>query len=198
MTDLPIHRTITDIPVLDTAMGDMRGRAPPVLEETDNTRKFVGIAAIAAMIAAAGIVSYSMGMWNSAPAKAPATFAEANTVSTSPAVIVPQQAVVAPVAPVQASPIVAPVVITRTPVVAHIPARHSTTPRNSTVDRAPLVQAPQETVAPVVIAPVQPAAVPPAELAPTAPIQPMQMTPAQPALPATDQPAPSTTAQPPQ
>ena len=196
MTDLPIHRTIADVPVLNPAMGDMRGRAPPVLEETDNTRKFVGVAAIAVMIAAAGVVSYSMGMWNSAPAKAPATFAD--TVPTPPAVAVPQIAVVAPVIPAQASPIVAPVVITRTPVVAHIPARHSTTPRNSSVDRAPLVQAPQESVAPVVIAPVQPAAVAPAELAPIAPIQPMQMTPAQPVLPATDQPAPSTTAQPPQ
>ena len=198
MTDLPIHRTITDIPVLDTAMGDMRGRAPPLLEDTDNTRKFVGVAALAAMIAAAGVVSYSMGMWNSAPAKAPATFADANAVPTPPAVIVPQHAVVAPVIPAQASPIVAPVVITRTPVVAHIPARHSATHRNSSVDRAPLVEAPQESVAPVVIAPVQPAVVAPAELAPIAPIQPLQMTPAQPALPATDQPAPSTTAQPPQ
>jgi hypothetical protein len=199
MTDLPIHRTMTDIPILDPALGDMRGRATPVEAEADNTRKYVGVAAIAVMIAAAGVVSYSMGMWNSAPVKPLTPYVETNSVPATPAVIVPQQAVAAPVAPAQESSVAAPVVTVKPPVAALVPARaarHAATPRDNFVERTPVVlapvQTPEATIAPVVIAPAQPAATAPMEMAP---IQPVQIAPVQ---PAPDQPAPTTPAQPPQ
>ena len=194
MTDLPIHRTMTDIPILDVDLSDMRGHASPEAEEADNPRKFLGAGIVAVMIAAIGVVSYSMGMWSSAPVKPLAPYVEANNVP--PAVIVPQQAVAAPEAPVLASSVATPVVTVKPPAAALVPARaakHAATPRVDLVERTPMVLAPietpQATIAPVVIAPAQPAATAPIELAP---IQPLQI------APAPDQPAPTTPAQPPQ
>lgn len=161
---MPNGINVGDLPNTSTATDDLRGHESSSVTdaETDNSRMFVGAAAVAALIGGLGIASYATGMWNAPPR------AFAPRVAAIPAAL-PAQPVVAPAPPQAIVPAPPPVKVVLAPVVT-----------------------PKRAAAPVVQARPKPAAMLPETTAPAAnttltpePLVPVQIspTPAEPALP---------------
>lgn len=192
---MPNAINVGDLPNSDSATDDMRGRESSSVAgaETDNSRMFIGAAAVAALIGALGVASYATGMWNSPPpAFAPRIAATVPValpaVEMKQAVVAPQQAVVP--APVQTAP---PAKAVRAPVAPHVtkraaapavPAKPALTPPETTSPE-PLMNT---TLTPAPVAPV------PTSPAPTDPALPALSLPDLPSAP----PPPAKPTEPPQ
>ncbi len=171
----PDDVSIGDIPNADTATDDLRGHEPSALSdaEADNTRKFVGAAAVAVLIGGLAIVSYATGMWYSAPpalahrmaATVPAALPAVELAVVAP----PQQTIVPPATPIRAA---APVEAVGTPVPAHVTKRQAVHASPKPALAPPEITSPETPPEPVMNT----------TLTPEPPV-PVQISPAQPALP---------------
>jgi hypothetical protein len=193
---MPGDISVGDLPNSDTPTDDMRGLEPSATmePEKDNTGMIAGAAVVAALIGGIGIVSYTMGAWDSAPATpAPHVVASNNALPALPAVVPQQPAVSASAVPT--------IAVEQPPILAPTAKRSAAPSHRSAVrtPREPVMATPEtalpETTSPV-IAPAAPVAIAPLESAPISPVLPTTV----PALPVTEATPTSQTppAQPPQ